>query len=74
MVEEVERSHMLHNTRYNHFDPALENDRQRCDRALVRYNAACSIDSDMDSEEARTMLWKLFDLSCDTIDKFDAPP
>jgi hypothetical protein len=38
-VEEVERSRMLRNSRYNHFDPTLENDRQRCDRALARYNA-----------------------------------
>ena len=74
MVEEVERSRMLRNSRYNHFDPTLENDRQRCDRALARYNAACSIDSGMDAEEARTMLWKVFDPSSDRTHKFDAPP
>jgi Maltose acetyltransferase len=74
MVEEVERSRMLRNTQYNHFDPTLENDRQRCVRALARYNAACSIDSGMDAEEARTMLLKVFDPSLDTTHKFDAPP
>jgi white-opaque regulator 2 len=74
MVEELERSRMLRNYRYNHLDPTLENDRQRCDRALARYNAACSIDSGMDAEEARTMLWNVFDPSRDTIHKFDAPP
>ena len=74
MVEEAERSRMLRNTRYNHFDPTLENDRKRCEGALARYNAACSIDSGMDAEEARTMLWKVVDPGLDTNHKFDAPP
>ena len=65
---------MLRNSRYNHFDPTLENDRKRCERALARYNSACAIDSGMDSEEARTMLWKVFDPARDTTHKFDAPP
>jgi white-opaque regulator 2 len=73
-VEEVERSRMLRNSRYNHLDPTLENDRQRCDRACARFNAACAIDSGMDVEEARTMLWKVFDPARDTTHKFDAPP
>lgn len=73
-VEEIERSRMLRNSHYNHFDLTLENDRQRCGRALARYNAACSIDSGMDAEEARAMLCKVFDPARDTTHKFDAPP
>jgi white-opaque regulator 2 len=73
-VEEVERSRMLRNSRYNHFDPTLENDRQRCDRALARYNSACSIDSSLSAEDARTMLWKVFDPARDTTHKFDVLP
>ena len=73
-VEEVERSRMLRNSRYSHFDPTLENDRRRCERAVARYNAASMIDSGMDAEECRTMLWKVFDPARDTTHKFDAPP
>ena len=73
-TEEIERSRMLRNSRYNHFDPTLENDRRRCERALARYNSACAIDSGMDSEEVRTMLWKVFDPARDSTHKFDAPP
>ncbi len=65
---------MLRNSRYTHFDPTLENDRQRCGRALARYNAACAIESGMDTEEARTMLLEVFDPARDTTHKFDAAP
>ena len=73
-VEEIERSRMLRNSRYKHLDKTLENDRRRCERALARYNAACSIDSGMHPEEARIMLWQVFDPARDTTHKFDAPP
>ena len=73
MVEQVERSRMLRNTPHNHFDPTLKNDRQRCERALAMYNATCSINSGMDAEEARKMLWKVVDPSLDTTHTFDAP-
>ena len=73
-VEEIERSRMLRNSSYKHLDKTLENDRRRCERALARYNAACSIDSGMHPEEARIMLWQVFDPARDTTHKFDAPP
>jgi acetyltransferase-like isoleucine patch superfamily enzyme len=74
LVEEVERSRMLRNSRYKHFDPTLVNDRQRCERALARYNAACSIESGLEVEQIREMLCKVFDPARDTTHRFDAPP
>ena len=64
---------MLRHVGYNHFDPTLLNERQRCERALARYNAACNIDSGLDDEEARNLLWKVFDPSRDTTHNFVAP-
>jgi hypothetical protein len=43
--EDVERSRMLRGTTYNHFDTTLVNERQRCERALQRYNDASKLGS-----------------------------
>jgi len=72
-VEEVERSRMLRQTRYNHFDPTLVNERQRCERALQRYNYACRLDSGISEDEARNILWQVLDPSRDNAHPFLAP-
>lgn len=72
-VEEVERSRMLRHSRYNHFDPTLQNERQRCERALERYNNACQLDSGLSEEDARNMLWKVVDPTRDNTHAFLAP-
>lgn len=61
---------MLRNRPYNHLDRTLINERQRCEQALARYNSACKIDSGMDMERARELLWQVFDPSKDTTHHF----
>ena len=68
--EDVERSKMLRYTHYNHFDPTLLYERQRCERALERYNAAYKLDSGVSEEEIRNILTKVFNPSKDTTRKF----
>jgi acetyltransferase-like isoleucine patch superfamily enzyme len=72
--EDVERSKMLRHTHYNHFDTTLVNERQRCERAVARYNDACKLDSGVGEEEARNILNKVFDPSKDTTHRFIAAP
>ena len=64
-LEDVERSRMLRNVPYNHLDPTLVRDRKRCERALERFSDASKIDSGLNDEEARNLLWKVFDLGRD---------
>jgi len=64
---------MLRNARYNHLDPTLENERQRCDRALERYSEACKLKNGHTSGEAHSMLEKVVDPSKDTTHHFLAP-
>jgi len=61
---------MLRYTHYNHFDPTLLYERQRCERALERYNAAYKLDSGVSEEEIRNILTKVFNPSKDTTRKF----
>ena len=61
---------MLRSTSYNHFDPTLVYERQRCKRALQRYNAACELDSGLSEQEVRNLLLKVIDASQDTTHKF----
>ena len=61
---------MLRSTAYNHFDPTLIYERQRCKRALQRYNAACELDSGLSEQEIRNLLLKVIDASQDTTHKF----
>src|SRR5882757_3746571 len=68
--EDVERSKMLRHTHYNYFDPTLLYERQRCERALERYNAAYKLDSGVSEEEIRNILTKVFNPSKDTTRKF----
>ena len=49
--EDIEKSKMLRSVQYNHFDPTLVYERQRCERALQRYNAACKLDSGLSEQE-----------------------
>jgi len=61
---------MLRSSQYNHFDPTLIYERQRCERALERYNAACKLDSGIAEQEVRNLLLKVVDPSQDTTHKF----
>jgi acetyltransferase-like isoleucine patch superfamily enzyme len=72
-TEEVERSRMLRQARYNHLDPTLQNERQRCKRALGRYNRARDSDSGNTESEVSAMLEKVIDPSKDTGHHFLAP-
>ncbi|KAL2411301.1 hypothetical protein ABEF91_002034 [Exophiala dermatitidis] len=72
--EDVERSKMLRHTSYNHHDPTLVNERQRCKQALARYNQACALDHDASEEEIRNKLLKVVDPSRDTTHKFISHP
>ncbi|KAL2421275.1 hypothetical protein ABEF95_007698 [Exophiala dermatitidis] len=72
--EDVERSKMLRHTSYNHHDPTLVNERQRCKQALARYNQACALDNDASEEEIRNKLLKVVDPSRDTTHKFISHP
>ena len=68
--EDVEKSKMLRGVSYNHFDQTLVYERQRCERALDRYNAACKLDSGLSEQEVRNILIKVVDPSQDTTHKF----
>jgi acetyltransferase-like isoleucine patch superfamily enzyme len=68
--EDVEKSRMLRSSTYNHFDPTLVYERQRCKRALQRYNQACELDSGLGEQEVRNLLVKVIDPSQDTTHKF----
>ncbi|EXJ96501.1 hypothetical protein A1O1_01627 [Capronia coronata CBS 617.96] len=72
--EDVERSKMLRCTSYNHHDPTLVNERQRCKQALARYNQACALDNAASEDEIRAKLLKVFDPSKDTTHKFISHP
>ena len=61
---------MLRSSPYNHFDPTLVYERQRCKRALRRYAAACELDSGVGEQEVRNLLLKVIDASQDTTHKF----
>jgi acetyltransferase-like isoleucine patch superfamily enzyme len=61
---------MLRSVPYNHFDPTLLYERQRCERALERYEAACKLDSGLTENEVRNLLLKVTDPSQDTTHKF----
>ena len=65
-AHEVERSKMLRRAHYSPFDATLENERQRCEEASRRYNAACSPMSGVSREGAEDMLRKIFDPALDT--------
>jgi acetyltransferase-like isoleucine patch superfamily enzyme len=68
-AEDVEKSKMLRAAQYNHFDPTLVYERQRCERALDRYNMACKLDTGISDQEVRSLLTKVFDPSQDTTHK-----
>lgn len=72
--EDVERSKMLRGSTYNHFDTTLQNERQRCERALQRFNDACKLDSGVSEAEIRNILLKVFDPAEDTTHRFLAAP
>jgi acetyltransferase-like isoleucine patch superfamily enzyme len=65
---------MLRHTHYNHFDATLVNDRQRADKACARFNAALSIDSGLNEEEVRGILWKVLDPRRDVAHRFMSVP
>ncbi|ETI28739.1 hypothetical protein G647_01190 [Cladophialophora carrionii CBS 160.54] len=64
--EDVEKSKMLRSVHYNYFDATLLYERQRCDRAVERYNAACKLDSGLGEQEVRNLFVKVIDPSQDT--------
>ncbi|KIW84596.1 hypothetical protein Z517_03846 [Fonsecaea pedrosoi CBS 271.37] len=68
--EDVEKSKMLRSVNYIHMDPTLVYERQRCERALQRYNAACQLDSGIGEQEVRNLLMKVLDPSQDTTHRF----
>jgi acetyltransferase-like isoleucine patch superfamily enzyme len=61
---------MLRSVQYYHFDPTLVYERQRCDRALERYNAACKLDSGLSEHGVSNLLLKVVDPTQDTTHKF----
>lgn len=67
--EDVERSKMMRGSEYKHFDPTLRYERQRCERAVNRYAAACQLDSGISEQEIRSLLMKIIDPSRDTTHK-----
>ncbi|KIX00120.1 uncharacterized protein Z518_10257 [Rhinocladiella mackenziei CBS 650.93] len=71
--EDVERSKMLRGTYYNHFDATLQNERQRCAKALARFNEASKFDSGLGPEEIWNVLLKVFEPWRDTTHKFLSP-
>jgi acetyltransferase-like isoleucine patch superfamily enzyme len=64
--EDVEKSKMLRSVPYSALDPTLHYERQRCNRALKRYNAAWELDSGLGDQERRNLLLKVIDPSQDT--------
>ncbi|OAL18518.1 hypothetical protein AYO22_10495 [Fonsecaea multimorphosa] len=68
--EDVEKSKMLRSVNYIHMDPTLVYERQRCERALKRYEAACELDSGLSEQEIRNLLVKVLDPSQDTTHRF----
>jgi len=64
---------MLRHSRFNHLDHTLWNERQRCERALERYNQSTRFDSGLGEEEARNLLWQVLDPSRDNTHPFIAP-
>jgi len=71
-MEDVERSKMLRGAPYNYFDATLENERQRCANALLRYNNACQLGSGVSKPELQNMLSKVFLPSKDSTHSFVA--
>jgi acetyltransferase-like isoleucine patch superfamily enzyme len=65
---------MLRHTHYNHFDATLLNDRQRAEKACARFNAALGIDSGLNEEEVRGLMWKVLDPRRDTTHRFASVP
>ena len=61
---------MLRSVHYNHFDLTLQHERQRCERAVERYNAALKLDSGLTEQEVHNLLIKVVDPSQDTTHKF----
>lgn len=61
---------MLRNSYYNHFDKTLQNERERCRRALARYNDLCRIDCALNPEQIREHLTMVFDPTKDNIHNF----
>ena len=61
---------MLRSAPYNHFDSILLYDRQRCERAVERYNAALKLDSGLTDQGVHNLLIKVVDPSQDTTHKF----
>lgn len=70
--EDVEKSKMLRGGQYNHFDPTLVYERQRCERAVERYNSGCKLDSGISEQELRNMMIKIVDPSQDTSHRFSS--
>ncbi|KIV78505.1 hypothetical protein PV11_10215 [Exophiala sideris] len=68
-VEDIERSKMMRQTTYNHHDVTLRHERDRCKRAISRYNDLCKLDCALSQEQIRDVLWMVFDPSKDTVHK-----
>ncbi|KIW96540.1 uncharacterized protein Z519_01931 [Cladophialophora bantiana CBS 173.52] len=64
--KDINKSRMLRRGLYIHTDPTLIYDRQRCARALARYQAARQLDSGLGEEEIRKLLMKVLDPLQDT--------
>ena len=71
--EDVERSKILRHIYYNPFNTTLENERQRYQRALERYNDACKLHSDIGPEDFRNILLQVFDSGKDITHRFQSP-
>ena len=63
---------MLRSVPYDHFDATLLYERQRCQRAVERYNAACQLDSGLTEQAVHNLLTMVVDPSQDTTHKFPA--
>lgn len=60
---------MMRHAQYDHHDATLRHERDRCKRALTRYNDLCKLDCGLNKEQVRDVLWMVFDLSKDTVHK-----
>ena len=58
---------MLRGAYFNFLDPMLENERQRCEEALDRYNNACKLRNAADAAHREKLLQKVFDPSLDSL-------
>jgi acetyltransferase-like isoleucine patch superfamily enzyme len=69
-AEDVEHSKMVRSRQYSHMDETLQNERQRCRRALARFNEACKLENAVSPDQIREFLWIVLDPSRDTLHKF----